>query len=123
MQQVGVGLKAASGAGSRGRGPGRVFGEVLLIYLICSASDFFEATDLVGLGTLCSLDDIELHLIAFFEALVSLALDGAVVDEDIGSAVAAEESVALCVVEPFYSALVLCQWSDSLAFMSEMAAQ
>jgi hypothetical protein len=81
--------------------------------------DFFEAGDLVGLGALGSLDDVELHLIAFFETLVALALDGAVMNEDVGSAVAAEEAVALCVVEPLYGALILCQWSNSLIFLSE----
>jgi|HubBroStandDraft_2_1064218.scaffolds.fasta_scaffold1495175_1 hypothetical protein len=95
---------------------GRAFGRVLLTHLICRLTDFFEAGDLVGLGTLCSLDDIELHLIAFFQALVPLALDGAVVDEDVRPALAAEEAVALRVVEPLNCALVLCQWSDSLVF-------
>ncbi len=83
--------------------------------------DFFEASDLIGLGAFGSLDDVELDLIAFFEALVALELDGAVVDEDIGAALAAEESVALCVVEPLHGALVLCQWTDSLTFVSERA--
>ncbi len=95
---------------------GRAIGAALLTYLICRLTDFFEAGDLVGLGTLCSLDDIELHLIAFFQALVSLALDGTVVDEHVCPAVAAEEAVPLCVVEPLNCALILCQWSDSLVF-------
>jgi hypothetical protein len=77
-------------------------------------TDFFETRDLIGLGTLCPLDDVELDLIALFEALVALALDGAVVNEDVRPALAAEEAIALCVVEPLYGALVLCQWSDSL---------
>jgi hypothetical protein len=88
----------------------------LLTYLTCRLTDFFEAGDLVGLGTLCSLDDIELHLIAFLQALVSFALNGAVVDEHVCPALAAEETVAFCVVEPLNCALVLCQWSDSLVF-------
>ena len=75
---------------------------------------FFEAGDLVGLRALGSLDDVELDLIALFEALVPLALNGAVVNEDVRPAVAAEEAVSLCVVKPFYGAFILCQWSNSL---------
>ena len=85
-------------------------------------ADFLEARDLISLGAFCSLDDIKLNLIAFFQAFVSLALDGAVVNEDVGPAVAAEEAVALCVVKPFYGALVLCQWSNSLTVQSVTSA-
>jgi len=77
----------------------------------------FETRDLIGLRSLGSLDDIELNLIPLFETLVTFALDGAVMNEDIGPALTTEEAVALCVVEPFNSALVLCQWSDSLYFL------
>jgi hypothetical protein len=80
--------------------------------------EFFEAGDLVSLRALGSLDDVELHLIALFETLVALALDGAVVNEDVGSSVAAEEAIALCVIEPLYGAFILCQWSNSLIFLS-----
>jgi hypothetical protein len=76
--------------------------------------DFFEARDLIGLRTLRPLNNVELNLIALFEALVALALDGAVVNEDVGPTIPAEESVALCVVEPLYRALILCQWNRSL---------
>ena len=41
-------------------------------------------------------------------------------DEDVRATLAAEESVSLCVVEPLYGAFVLCQWSDSLDFVSEL---
>lgn len=76
---------------------------------------FFEPTYLIGLWAFGPLDDVELDFITFFEALVALALDGAVVDEDVCPAVAAEESVALCIVEPLYRSLILCQWSNSLS--------
>jgi hypothetical protein len=78
--------------------------------------DFFETRDLVGLRTLCPLDDVEFDLIALFKALVAFALDGAVVNEDVSPVVAPEKAVALCVIEPLYGALILCQWSDSLDF-------
>ena len=64
----------------------------------------------------------ELDLVAFLKAFVAFTLDGAVVHEYVGATFAAEESIALCVVEPLYGAFVLCQWSDSLAFGSKPPA-
>lgn len=78
---------------------------------MCFMIDFLEARDLVRLRALRPLNDVELDLIALFEALVALALDRTVVDEDVRPAFAAEEAVALCVVEPLYGAFILCQWS------------
>jgi len=95
---------------------------VIDFFKTCFVIDFFKTRDLIGLGTLCPLDDVELDLIALFEALIALALDRAVMNEDVRPAVAAEEAIALCVVEPLHSALVLCQWSDSLTFVSESVA-
>jgi hypothetical protein len=83
---------------------------------------FPEARDLIRLGSFGSLDDVELDLIALLQALVPLALDGAVMNEDVCPAVAAEEAVALCIVKPFYGALILCQWSDSLTVQSVISA-
>jgi hypothetical protein len=113
MQQTRRRLKAESGARSKGRGretPRRSREELLT----CLLTYFFKTTNLISLRTLCSLDDVELDLIAFFQALVTFALNGAVMDEDIGPALAAEESVAFCIVEPLYGAFILCQWTDSL---------
>jgi hypothetical protein len=81
--------------------PGR--GEVLV------ACCFFEAGYLIGLWAFGALNNVELDLIAFFKALIPLALDGAVMNEDIGAIIAAEESVPFCVVEPLHCSLVLCQ--------------
>lgn len=53
-----------------------------------------------GLWTLLALDDFKLHLITFLQALVALGSDGAVVNEDIRSIVAADESEALGIVKP-----------------------
>jgi hypothetical protein len=77
-------------------------------------TNFFEPRDLIGLGTFGSLNDVEFNLITFFEALVALALNGAVVYEDVCPALTAEEAVTFCVVEPLYGALILCHWSHSL---------
>ena len=82
--------------------------------LACLVINFFEPRDLIGLGALTALNDVEFHLIALFEALVALALDGAVVNKDVSPAFATEEAVALCIVEPLYRALILCQWNNSL---------
>jgi hypothetical protein len=85
-------------------------------------TNFFETRDLVGLGTFSSLNDVEFDLVALFEALVALALYGTVMYEDVCPALSAEEAVTFCVVEPLYGALILCQWSHSLCFVSEMIA-
>jgi len=91
--------------------------------MIHFVAGLFEARDLVGLRSFSPLDDVKLNLIALFEALVTLALDGAVVNEDVCPAIAAEEAVALSVVKPFYGALVLCQWSNSLTVQSVTSAR
>jgi hypothetical protein len=77
-------------------------------------ANFFETRDLIGLRTFAALNNVEFNLIAFFETLIALALDGAVMNEDVGSALAAEEAVAFSIVEPLYGAFILCQWSHSL---------
>ena len=86
----------------------------LRICLICFVVDFFDARYLIGLWTLCSLDDIEFDLISLFEAFVALALDGTVVNKDVSPALTAEKAVALCIIEPLYGAFILCQWNNSL---------
>jgi hypothetical protein len=88
-------------------------------FLVCLVTNFFQTRDLIGLGALAALDDVEFNLIALFETFIALALDGAVVNEDVCPAIAAEEAVTLCVVKPLHGALVLCQWSYSLTFLSE----
>ena len=77
--------------------------------------DFFEASDLIGLRAFRALNDVELYLITFFKAFVSFTLNRTVMNEYVCSAIAAEKAVAFCIVEPLYGALILCQWSDSLA--------
>jgi len=94
--------------GGRGRGAREKLLACLLVI------HFFETTDLIGLGALGPLDDVEFDLVAFFEALIALTLNGTVMNEDVGPTLPPEEAVALCVVEPLDCALVLCQWSCSL---------
>jgi hypothetical protein len=85
-------------------------------------TNFFETKDLIGLGPFAALNDVEFNLVALFEALVALALDGTVMNEDVCPALAAEEAVTFSVVEPFNGAFVLCQRSHSLNFVSETTA-
>lgn len=130
MQQVRGGLKAkprriVTDAAATDPEPElqiRVMGLGRLICWIHFVVDLLQTGDLVGLRPLCSLNDIELNLIPFFKAFVALALDGTVVNEDVGSTVVAEEAVALCVVEPLYDAFVLCQLRDSLSCCSRTTA-
>ena len=53
-----------------------------------------------SLRTLGALGDLKLDWIALLQTLVSFRGDGAVMDEDIGSSVPSDKSVALCVVKP-----------------------
>src|SRR3954453_4809761 len=59
----------------------------------------------VGLRAFLALGDLELDPLAFFEALVAVGLDGAVVNEDVTTAVYGDEAVALLGVEPLDRAL------------------
>jgi len=85
--------------------------------MLLTLTGFFETSYLIGLRAFGALDDVELDLIPLFEALVALALDGTVVNEDVGATISTKEAVAFCVVKPFNCALVLCHWSDSLSLL------
>jgi hypothetical protein len=61
----------------------------------------------IRLGTFLTLDDIELDLIVLFQRFVSIQLNRRVMDEYIGPIIAADESVALGVVEPLDLPFVL----------------
>ena len=54
------------------------------------------------LRTLLSLNNFEFNVIALLEALISLRLDGTVVDEHIRAVIPADKAEALCVIEPFH---------------------
>lgn len=68
---------------------------------------FLEAADLIGLWALGAFNDVEFYLVTLFETLIAFSLDGTVVNEDVGSAITAEEPVAFCVIEPLYGAFIL----------------
>ena len=54
----------------------------------------------LGLRAFRPLRDLELDLLPLIEGLEAVALDGAVVNEDVGRAGLLDEAVALRVVEP-----------------------
>ena len=56
----------------------------------------------VGLRTFFALNDLEDYLVTFLEALVSVFLNGAEMDEHIFAAIVAEKTVALDVVKPLH---------------------
>jgi hypothetical protein len=89
----------------------------VISFVVGLVTNFFETRDLIGLGALTPLDDVEFNLIALFQAFIAFPLNGAVVDEDVRPAITAEEAVTFCVVEPLYGALILCHWSHSLTFL------
>ena len=72
------------------------------------------AHNVIRLRPLAALDDVELDLVAFLEAFVAIALDGAVMHEDVRPAFAPQEAKALRVVEPLHRTLILCQFIHSL---------
>src|ERR1700755_1229190 len=61
----------------------------------------------VRLRTLLPLNDVEFHVIALFQSLVTIQLDCRVVNENIWPVITSDESVALGVVKPLHLAFVL----------------
>jgi hypothetical protein len=61
----------------------------------------------IGLRTLVALDDLEMHLVAFFERLVPVPLNGAVVNEYIRPVIPAEKAVPLGIIEPAHDTMKL----------------
>lgn len=65
-----------------------------------------EAQNSICLWAFLPLNDVELDVVAFFEAFVTIELDCRVVDEDVRTIITADESVAFCVIEPFHFAFI-----------------
>jgi len=59
-----------------------------------------DLTNIGRLRSFVSLDDFEFNFVAFLQAFVTLACDGAIVDEYIRSPVAPQEAISFRVVEP-----------------------
>ena len=64
--------------------------------------------DVGRLRALLPLDDFELHPVALSEGLESRCLNCAEVNEDVGAAIARDETKALGVVEPLHGAGDAC---------------
>lgn len=65
------------------------------------------SNDLVGLRPFLPLNNVELYLIAFFQTLVPIDLDGAVMDKYVGPVVSSDKAVTLRIIKPFDLTLVL----------------
>src|SRR4051812_6503036 len=61
----------------------------------------------IGLGTLLTLNDVELHVIALFQSFIAVQLDCRIVNEHVWSVFTPDESVALGVVKPLDLTFVL----------------
>jgi hypothetical protein len=86
-------MPARAVATEQGAGSTLIFGWFL---------EFLDALSLQAFGT---LGDGELHRLAFRERPVSFCLYGGVMDEDIISGSALDESIALRVIEPLHYTL------------------
>ncbi len=64
-----------------------------------------ESLDVFGLQALGALGDIELHRLAFLQALETARLDGREMHENVFARLAADKAVALGVIEPLYCSL------------------
>ncbi len=70
----------------------------------------FRTRKLNGRHVLClpalrSLDDVELHGLAFFETTKTVCLNSREVNENVFAILAADETKALCVIEPLNDSL------------------
>ena len=65
-----------------------------------AARGCLDLGDVAGLRALGTVNDLELHGLAFLERAETVALNGRVVDEDVTASVSFDEPVSLGVVEP-----------------------
>ena len=82
-----------------------MFTPVLLA--IRALSDFFQPSYLVCLRSFLSLNDVKFDIVAFFQALIPVDLDRAVMHENIRPVVTPDKSIPLGVVKPLHLALIL----------------
>jgi hypothetical protein len=68
---------------------------------------FSNSSDGIRLRTFLSLNDVEFHLVPFFQALVSIELDRAVMHKHVGSIISTDKAITLRVIEPLHFAFVL----------------
>jgi hypothetical protein len=68
---------------------------------------FSHASNGVRLGSFLALYDVEFDFVTFFQALISVELNCAVVHKHVRTVVSADEAITLRVVEPLDLAFVL----------------
>ncbi len=68
----------------------------------------------VSLGSFLTLHDVKFDRVAFLKGFEALTLDSRVVNENVRSAILADEAVALTVIEPLYFPLKSCHLLSSL---------
>ena len=69
--------------------------------VLCQSLVLVDDGDVRGLQTLGALFNCELDLLAFLQVLETISLNSGEVNEDIGAAIAFDEPVAFCSIEPF----------------------
>jgi len=74
----------------------------------CCVGGVLEADDCIRLRTFLTLDDVELDVIALFQRLIPIQLNGRVVYEYIRPVIASDKSIALGVIEPLDLPFALC---------------
>jgi hypothetical protein len=72
-----------------------------------------QAHDAFGLQTLGALLDLEFDCLALIQSLVSLALDGRKMNENVLSGLALDESITLGRIEPLHCTLLFSHFSCS----------
>ena len=88
----------------RQRNAGKAKGQPEAALLAC-ATEVLEDLNALGLETLGSTDDVEGDLLAFLQRTEAVCLDGGVMNENVLTALTADESKTLGVVEPLNNAL------------------
>jgi hypothetical protein len=66
------------------------------------------------LRTFLTFHNFEFHWVTLLKALVTLILDGAVVNKNIGTVFAADETEPFCVIEPLYGSFQTCHLPSSV---------
>src|SRR5579871_962945 len=100
-------MKCASSGCAEGarKRKGRLCGRPFLKNLAFSGLERLNVLCLPALG---SLDDIELHGLAFLEAAEAVGLDGREVHEHILATLPGDKAIAFCVIEPLHCTLFHC---------------
>jgi hypothetical protein len=65
------------------------------------------SNDVAGLRTFFTLDDVEGDFVTFFEALITVFLDGAEMNEHVFAAIVPKKAIAFHVVKPLDCTLIL----------------